>query len=125
MPTELIQFIKDFGGTATAKRATALQPVIWVLVASLVAPVVASNYSGANWLTLVFAGIAVFVALVFVGAFIYLLVVDRDALRSERFALRKMRIERGVSGDSDLGVSGSRRTMEQRTKQLEGMDQVE
>ena len=36
--------------------------------------------------------------------FMFCLFKDRDALRSERFSLRKMEIEKGLYGDSDLGL---------------------
>ena len=39
------------------------------------------------------------------GAYLYLLRHDRDALRSERFSLEKLRIQKGLMGDS---VSGFR-----------------
>ena len=37
----------------------------------------------------------------FIFAFVYCLLNDRDALRSEKFSLRKMEIEKGLYGDSD------------------------
>lgn len=38
------------------------------------------------------------------GSYVYLLLYDRDALRSERFTLEKIRLEKGLIGDSMSGV---------------------
>lgn len=43
------------------------------------------------------------VLLVFLGAYIYLLLRDPDALRSEEFSLNKMALEKGLVGDSTHG----------------------
>ena len=40
---------------------------------------------------------------VYVFSYVYLLFNDRDALRSERFTLSKMAIERSITGDSLRG----------------------
>ena len=40
----------------------------------------------------------------YVLAYIYLLFHDRDALRSEKYSLQKLAIERGLVGDSDMGT---------------------
>ena len=37
-------------------------------------------------------------------AYVFCLFKDRDALRSESFSLRKMEIEKGLYGDSDMGL---------------------
>ena len=38
------------------------------------------------------------------GAYIYLLIADRDALRSETFSLSKLAIEKGLVGDNISGL---------------------
>ena len=42
---------------------------------------------------------------VYLFAYVYLMLKDRDALRSERFTLSKMAIERSITGDSLRGFS--------------------
>jgi hypothetical protein len=41
--------------------------------------------------------------LLFCGTYVYLVLHDIDALRSEQFTLEKMRLEKGVLGDSLSG----------------------
>ena len=40
----------------------------------------------------------------YLGAYVYCLVTDRDALRSETYTIQKMAIEKGFVGDSLTGV---------------------
>ncbi len=49
-------------------------------------------------------GCFVVVFAVYIGAFLYLLVHDRDALRSETYSLRKMALQHGAAGDSLSGI---------------------
>lgn len=40
---------------------------------------------------------------VYIGAFLYLLFRDKDALRSETYSLKKLAIEQGLVGDNETG----------------------
>ena len=42
--------------------------------------------------------------IVYVFAYIYLLLHDRDALRSEKYSIQKLAIEHGLVGDSETGI---------------------
>ena len=42
--------------------------------------------------------------IVYVFSYIYLLLHDRDALRSEKYSIQKLAIERGLVGDSETGI---------------------
>ena len=63
------------------------------------------------WTTYAFTSLTVFVVLVYIGAYLYLLCVDRDALRSEKYSIDKLAIEKGVFGDNLTG-------------QIESIDQI-
>lgn len=100
-------FLRQLLDTAAARvsRSTAIQPWHWT-IAIMVALMVAALATGKapGWL-LVWAACLVTLALVCGGvAYFYLLVKDRDALRSEKFTLDKLRIERGMVGDSARGL---------------------
>jgi hypothetical protein len=56
-----------------------------------------------SFVTVFLAVVTGVILLVFLFAYIYLLVNDRDALRSEKFTLSKLAIERSVVGDSAVG----------------------
>ena len=40
----------------------------------------------------------------FLAAFVFFAATDKDALRSERFGIQKMAIEKGMIGDSTTGL---------------------
>ncbi len=94
---------------ASGSRSTALAPIHWVLVIVLAAYLSASMLGTAvgviNLLGVVF--VVAFSIVCF--AFIFLLFKDRDALRSERFTIDKLRIEKGVLGDTVSGFREVRR----------------
>jgi hypothetical protein len=55
------------------------------------------------WFTIILAVVLLSAVAAYLGAYLYLLKVDRDALRSERFTLSKMAIEKSVTGDDVAG----------------------
>jgi hypothetical protein len=67
---------------------------------------IAARISGVPLWLLVLLGIAVgCTGLAFIVAYFILLFVDRDALRSEKFTLSKLAIEKSVTGDSLRGFA--------------------
>lgn len=94
--------------TAQGSRSTALNPLAWALGILLSAMLLAARISNLPiWvLWLLGCSSAVFVT-AFVVAYFYLLFTDRDALRSERFTLSKMAIEKSVTGDSLRGFTAA------------------
>ncbi|MBS0374920.1 MAG: hypothetical protein JSR73_10075 [Proteobacteria bacterium] len=95
------------GGSAErGGKSTALQALLW-LCAILTAPVawgLRYGFGGPEWLQIALGLSWVATVIVGLGSFIYLLVNDRDALRSESFTLGKMAIERGLLGDDRSGM---------------------
>ena len=45
--------------------------------------------------------------ILFLFAYVFCLLKDRDALRSEKFSIRKMEIERGIYGDNNFNFIGN------------------
>jgi hypothetical protein len=89
---------------ASGARSTALYALQWVigLFLSALALLV---FSGAPPWLLILVGLALSVVLVvFLGAYLYLLLRNPDALRSEHFSLSKMAIEKGLVGDNVQGL---------------------
>lgn len=87
-----------------SKKSTALQPVIWVI--AIIGGILAASirYASSHGVIVTLVIILVGVLTLFGGAFIYLLLNDRDALRSEKYNISKLAIERGVIGDSQTGT---------------------
>jgi hypothetical protein len=92
----------------------------------LPATLAGAYYRAPVWLLIVlcvFSGVSV---LLYLGSFVYLLGTDRDALRSERYSLQKLAIEKGLYGDSTSGVvelldDSSAKLLSSRSSNAEGV----
>lgn len=88
---------------AELTRSDVLRALIWPIAGILIA-VLGLSGRGPDWLVTYLSyallGFLALYALVYVVCFI----IDRDALRSEKYKLQKMAIERGVFGDSETGL---------------------
>lgn len=106
MPNFMTQILKDLLQEATAKgtRSSALQPLLW-LVALLCFAFMGLAKLGAPeplmWAVVVLLSVVIIAIVV---AFLVLLVKNPDALRSERYTMYKMALERGIFGDSSSGL---------------------
>lgn len=89
---------------ASGSRSTILKPLTWLLGIILATLLAAFRFSVPAWFCYLLAGIAILAVLLFFFAYVFCLFKDRDALRSESFSLRKMEIEKGLYGDSDMGL---------------------
>lgn len=90
---------------ASGSRSDVLRVLIWP--GAILATLLSVSFFGQApaWITL-----AAFVALmivfaVYLIAFVALLITNPDALRSERFQIEKMAIERGIYGNNLVGAS--------------------
>jgi hypothetical protein len=105
-----IEFIKDLLQQANSKwsRSTALNPLQWALGILVFALVGATKANAPAWLLVTLAACATVLFLAFLVAYFFLLIKDRDALRSEKYSLSKLAIERSITGDSISGFLESR-----------------
>lgn len=70
-----------------------------LILAAVVSPVIAPT-----WVQVFFVCCTGAVLFAMLGAFVHFARKDPDALRSESFGLSKLRIERGLVGDSRAGL---------------------
>ena len=89
---------------ASGSRSTILKPLTWLLGIILATLLAAFRFSAPAWFCYLLAGIIILAVLLFFFAYVFCLFKDRDALRSESFSLWKMEIEKGLYGDSDMGL---------------------
>jgi hypothetical protein len=85
------------------RRSTVLQPLLWLLGTSVIALLTAIRLGSPDWIAIL---LAVFSAIAFALAclgFVWFAVKDPDALRSERFTIEKMRLQKQILGDSMTG----------------------
>lgn len=85
-------------------RSTVLRPIYGIGILSIVACITCFVFKVPNWIGVVFAIIAFIILVVAIFAYIYCLVKDRGALRSEWHSINQMAIEHGILGDSTAGI---------------------
>jgi predicted neutral ceramidase superfamily lipid hydrolase len=98
-PLKLIEALLQ-QAIAEGSRSTALKPLGWLLAMLLPSTLLSVWEKSSLWLAVFLAIVSMVVFAVYIGAFLYLLVHDRDALRSETYSLRKMAIQQGAAPDS-------------------------
>ena len=97
-----------FRSAASGSRTTALAPLHMMLALVIAGLLSSIRLNAANWV-LILLGVSTAAVLVLEGwAYVFLLFNDRDALRSEKFNIAKMYLERGVMGDTISGFSHAR-----------------
>ena len=89
-------------------KSTALEPLlkaIWTVLAAMFIIGMANRdiLKLPSWTIIVLFGVFILFVVALLCCYFLLLYKDRDALRSEKFVLRKMEIERGPIGDSIHG----------------------
>lgn len=100
---------------ATAQsKSTVLKPLAWLLSICAVSILGAVRFSAPRWLMIVLAVPFCLTVLLYCGSFIFCLFTDKDALRTERYSIQKLAIERGFVGDSSVGLK-TRRPRVQKT----------
>jgi len=90
--------------SADGQRSTALKPVQWLFGISTSGVVLTSWTKGPTWVLIVLSVLACIAVALFLVGYIYFMLKSPDALRSERYSLSKMAIERGLVGDDVVGL---------------------
>ena len=90
--------------SAAGSRTTALAPLHLLFTLVISAFLIGLSLMVSTPYLFLLASFCVLTLLLELGAYVYLLIHDRDALRSERFTLEKIRIEKGLIGDSMTGL---------------------
>lgn len=101
-----MNFIRSLLEQATAQgsRSTALKPLGWLLALLLSSTLGCFSLKAPIWASVLLGVLSTIAVIVYVGAYVFLLVKNPDALRSERFFLQKLAIEKGLYGDSLVGT---------------------
>ena len=92
--------------TSQGARSTALNPLAWAMAIVLSTLAIVARIVGlSGWVLVLLGTFAGLFVVAFLAAYFILLFMNPDALRSERFTLSKMAIERSVTGDSLKGFT--------------------
>ena len=103
MPNLLHSFFSE--ASAKGARSTALHALQWGMAMLLISISIMAMAGAPFWILIAISSAFGLVLVTFIGAYIFLLIKNPDALRSERFTLSKMAIERGLIGDSQSGLT--------------------
>ncbi len=90
--------------TAQGSRSTVLRPLQWFVGICIVGLLGCLKYGAPLGVLILFVVMVALIFLLFMGAYIYCLCTDKDALRSETYSIQKLAIERGLVGDSTVGI---------------------
>lgn len=107
--------------TAQGYRSTVLRPLGWLTGLCISAVLVAVELKAPGWILVLFAVFAILSVILYLFSYVYCLFTDREALRSEKYSIQKMAIQKGFIGDSLAGVfspeSGTTNLLESRAKE--------
>jgi hypothetical protein len=86
-------------------RGSVLRDALWILGLVCTGLLTSAAIDPDSWITKMFGMFSVVAFSLVCGAYLYSLLRNPDTLRSETYALQKMRIERGLMGDSVSGIA--------------------
>jgi hypothetical protein len=90
-------------GLATSARSTVLRPLGWLVGLIGLVTLGCFQVRAPLWLGETFGISTLVVALLYLIAYCYFAWTDKDALRTERFTIQKMAIQKGFIGDDITG----------------------
>jgi lipopolysaccharide export LptBFGC system permease protein LptF len=103
MPGE--QFIKELFSKAVVEgsKSTVLKPLGGVLGALFGLVALSAYLRFSLWLLILFVILTCISFILFLWAFVYCLIKSPESLRSEKYSIQKMAIEKGIIGDNITG----------------------
>jgi uncharacterized membrane protein len=88
----------------TGYRSTVLNPLNWLISILTTGGICSYHFGVPIWVTTTFFGFDIMAIIIYLFAYIYLMFKDKDALRSEKYSIQKLAIEKGIYGDSVHGI---------------------
>lgn len=100
-----IELIRSFlqQAMASGSKSTVLTDLRWFAAIVFSALLVAAGIQAPVWILILLSVILCLICVVYLAAYIFFAFRSPDYLRSEKFTLSKMAIERSVKGDSLAG----------------------
>ena len=98
--------IKEFWERSydSGSRSTILKPLLWGISICLSAMVVLVKAGSPEWMLMGLGIIIVALIVTILFAYLFCLFKDRDALRSEKYSIQKIAMEKGLYGDDKSGI---------------------
>ncbi len=99
--------------SAKGSKSTAMQPLAWIIGLLLTSSLGVFYIKAPEWIAKIFIALCVIMIILYIGAYLYFMLKNPDALRSESFTLKKMEIQKGIQGDNITGISNESIEIEQ------------
>jgi hypothetical protein len=101
-----IELIRSFlqQANATGTRSTVLTDLRWFAAIAVAALLGGLKVNAPFWVLVLLASLLGLISLVYLAAYIYFGIRSPDALRSEKFTLSKLAIEKSITGDNLSGL---------------------
>jgi hypothetical protein len=118
---QLISVLKQQMSEAVS-RTDVLRPLTWIVGLFLLGIVGLVSVHADMWIIVGAGLLLILTVLIYLGSYLYCLLFDRDALRSERYSLNKMAIQQGLRGDNVTGLfdpADTAHSIESGAKQIE------
>ena len=103
---------------ASGSKSTILKPLTWFLSVLIGGIILIIRIEAPLWLIIFFASIILTTMILFFFAYIYCLFKDRDALRSEKYSIQKLALEKGIYGDNLSGILSESKNFKHNTDVL-------
>ena len=102
----MVNFVKDVlrRHELYGKKSTALQPIVFIALILTLGVVGAIHSNVDIWIIWTFFALLGVVLILFSIGFIFFMIKDPDALRSETYNMAKFAMERGLIGDDNVGT---------------------
>jgi hypothetical protein len=122
--TQLVLMLRE-QMNATLSRSDALRPIAWLVMLLTILTIGTMYERGPDWILEVEAALLVGAILLYATAYLYCLLKNPDALRSEKYSLHKMALEHGLIGDSSTGLFEAREATRSDTIAVDPAKQIE
>jgi predicted membrane channel-forming protein YqfA (hemolysin III family) len=84
-------------------KSTVLKSLAWLVALLSSATIFASRFGMDKWLVVLLASLDCLAVIVYIAGFIFFALKDPEQLRSEKYSIQKLAIERGYIGDNITG----------------------
>lgn len=88
---------------ASGSRSTVLNPLAWLIGLCASASIASFHYGTPSWLGTMFGVLSGLSIVLYLASYVFFGATDKDALRSEKFSIQKLAIQKGFIGDDQVG----------------------
>jgi hypothetical protein len=89
---------------ASGSRSTILKPLTWFISVVIGGLILFIKIESPKWIIIMFSVIMGLSIVIFFFTYVFCLFTDKDAIRSEKYSIQKLAIEKGLYGDSTSGI---------------------